>query len=215
MLGGDGMSPDTRLLPYLVLPTVSSTLFLWGKVQLTRSFGKPAVCLAPAGLLLQIRVLPLLRAAFPATSWPGCVLISLGPGRTVFRFMFPLDCIFREHQSSNGVSAVYFVVKPPLTPTQNQNQNQRACQEITEYDSDGMCLVFWGLGISASTRGRRTHPWSGNEELACCVKHPKKNQWWSCKFCSVFTPCRLLGETITTSWCSVLIAKGKPFSLTF
>ena len=110
MQGGDGMSPDTRFLPYLVLPTVPSTLFLWSNVQLTRSFGKPAMCLAPAGLLLQVQVLPLLRAAFPATSWPGCVLISLGPGRTVFKFMFPLDCIFREHQSSDGVSAVYFVV---------------------------------------------------------------------------------------------------------
>ena len=46
------MSPDTRLLPYLVLPTVSSMLFLWGKVQLNRSFGKPAVCLAREQLRL-------------------------------------------------------------------------------------------------------------------------------------------------------------------
>lgn len=203
------MSPDTRLLPYLVLPTVSSTLFLWGKVQLGRSFGKPAACLAPAGLLLQVQVLPLLRAAFP-----GCVLISLGPGRTVFRFMFPLDCIFWEHQSSNGVSAVYFVVKSPLTPT--QNQNQRACQEITEW------WLWWDfpgvLGLrnqSFYCRGRRIHP--GQEtELACCVKHPEKNKSDDhVNSAQCFTPCRLLGETITTSWCSVLIAKGKPFSLTF
>lgn len=76
--------------------------------------------------------------------------------------------------------------------------------------------MFWGLEIRASTVGGAGSTPGQEAELACCVKHPEKNKSDDhVNSAQCFTPCRLLGETITTSWCSVLIAKGKPFSLTF